>query len=58
MRVLIASDKFKGSATGAEVAASLGDGIRSVIPDADIEAVPVADGGEGTVEAAIASGFE
>ena len=58
MRVLIASDKFKGSATGAEVATSLGDGIRSVIPDADVEAVPVADGGEGTVEAAIASGFE
>ncbi|KJL47834.1 Glycerate 2-kinase [Microbacterium hydrocarbonoxydans] len=58
MRVVIASDKFKGSATGAEVAASLGDGIRSVIPDALIETVPVADGGEGTVEAAIASGFE
>lgn len=58
MRVVIASDKFKGSATGAEVAAALGDGIRSVIPDALIEAVPVADGGEGTVDAAIASGFE
>ncbi|MFK4852707.1 glycerate kinase [Microbacterium sp. ZW T6_19] len=58
MRVLIASDKFKGSATGAEVAAALGDGIRSVTPDAEIETVPVADGGEGTVEAAIASGFE
>lgn len=58
MRVVIASDKFKGSATGAEVAAALADGIRSVIPDAEIEAVPVADGGEGTVDAAIASGFE
>lgn len=58
MRILIASDKFKGSVTGAEVAASLGDGIRSVIPDAVVEAVPVADGGEGTVDAAVASGFE
>ncbi|PRB11529.1 glycerate kinase [Microbacterium sp. MYb62] len=58
MRILIASDKFKGSATGAEVAESLGDGIRRVIPDAVIEAVPVADGGEGTVDAAVASGFE
>lgn len=58
MRILIASDKFKGSATGAEVAASLGDGIRRVIPDAVVEAVPVADGGEGTVDAAVASGFE
>ncbi|WP_181155946.1 glycerate kinase [Microbacterium sp. MYb72] len=58
MRILIASDKFKGSATGAEVAASLADGIRTLIPDAVVEAVPVADGGEGTVDAAIASGFD
>lgn len=58
MRILIASDKFKGSATGAEVAEALALGIREVIPDAEIEAVPVADGGEGTVEAALASGFE
>ncbi|GAT71698.1 glycerate kinase [Microbacterium hydrocarbonoxydans] len=58
MRILIASDKFKGSATGSEVAAALADGIREVIPDAVIEAVPVADGGEGTVDAALAAGFE
>ncbi|MBO0980819.1 glycerate kinase [Microbacterium sp. SD291] len=58
MRILIASDKFKGSATGAEVAAALGEGIREIIPDAVIEAVPVADGGEGTVDAALAIGFE
>lgn len=58
MRILIASDKFKGSVTGAEVAASLAEGIRRVIPDALVEAVPVADGGEGTVDAAVASGFE
>ncbi|WP_223622760.1 glycerate kinase [Microbacterium sp. EST19A] len=58
MRILIASDKFKGSATGAEVAEALALGIRGVIPDAEIEAVPVADGGEGTVEAALASGFD
>lgn len=58
MRILIASDKFKGSATGSEVAAALALGIRETLPDAEIEAVPVADGGEGTVDAAIASGFE
>ncbi|UJP09794.1 glycerate kinase [Microbacterium sp. KUDC0406] len=57
MRILIASDKFKGSATGAEVAAALRDGIRSVREDAVIEQVPVADGGEGTVDAALAAGF-
>lgn len=58
MRIVIASDKFKGSATGAEVAEALALGIREVIPDAEIESVPVADGGEGTVEAALASGFD
>ncbi|WP_336644558.1 glycerate kinase [Microbacterium sp. USHLN186] len=57
MRILIASDKFKGSATGSEVAAALADGIREIIPDAVVDAAPVADGGEGTVEAAVASGF-
>lgn len=58
MRIVIASDKFKDSATGAEVAEALALGIRGVIPDAEIEAVPVADGGEGTVEAVLAIGFD
>lgn len=57
MRILIASDKFKGSATGSEVAAALADGIREIIPDAVVNAAPIADGGEGTVDAAVASGF-
>lgn len=57
MRILIASDKFKGSATGSEVAAALADGIREITPDAVVDAAPVADGGEGTVDAAVASGF-
>ncbi|PKI91552.1 glycerate kinase [Actinomycetales bacterium SN12] len=57
MRILIASDKFKGSATGSEVAAALADGIREISPDAVVDAAPVADGGEGTVDAAVASGF-
>lgn len=57
MRILIASDKFKGSATGSEVATALADGIREIIPDAVVDAAPVADGGEGTVDAAVASGF-
>jgi glycerate kinase len=58
MRILIASDKFKGSATGGEVAEALARGIRSVIPDAAVDAAPVADGGEGTVDAVVACGFE
>lgn len=54
--VLIAADKFKGSLTAAEVAASVTAGIRRV-SDPDVRAVPVADGGDGTVAAAIEAGF-
>ncbi|KJL36902.1 glycerate kinase [Microbacterium azadirachtae] len=58
MRILIASDKFKGSATGPAVAAALAEGISQAAPGTVIDAVPVADGGEGTVDAALAAGFE
>jgi glycerate 2-kinase len=51
MRILIAPDKFKGSLTAAEVAENLAIGLRDVLPDAIIKALPVADGGEGTVAA-------
>lgn len=56
-RVLIAADKFKGSLTAAEVAAHVGAGIRRARPHALVAAMPVADGGEGTVDAAVAGGF-
>lgn len=56
-RILIASDKFKGSLTAAEVAAAVGTGVRRARPDATVEAVPVADGGDGTLAAAEAAGF-
>ncbi|MBB5918859.1 glycerate kinase [Nocardia transvalensis] len=57
-RIVLAPDKFKGSLTAAEVAEALAAGIRRVWPDADIRRVPVADGGEGTVEAAVSAGFD
>ncbi|MEH0108660.1 glycerate kinase [Tersicoccus sp. MR15.9] len=57
LRVVVASDKFKGSATAAEVGDALAAGIRSVRADAVVDVVPVADGGEGTLDAALASGF-
>ncbi|WP_149563447.1 glycerate kinase [Streptomyces cacaoi] len=57
-RVLIAADKFKGSLTAVEVAEHVTAGIRKVRPEAEIEALPVADGGDGTVAAAVANGFE
>ncbi|HVK27355.1 MAG TPA: glycerate kinase [Nocardioides sp.] len=57
-RILVASDKFKGSLTAAEVAAAVGTGVRRALPDAAVEASPVADGGDGTLAAAEAAGFE
>ncbi|MFD3454648.1 glycerate kinase [Streptomyces sp. NPDC058691] len=57
-RVLIAADKFKGSLTAVEVAERIGAGLRRAAPDVVIESVPVADGGDGTVDAAVAAGFE
>jgi glycerate 2-kinase len=50
MRVLVAPDKFKGSLSAKQVAENIALGIRDVIPDAQIEIAPVADGGEGTAE--------
>ncbi|PXX57574.1 glycerate kinase [Nocardia tenerifensis] len=57
-RVLIAPDKFKGSLTAAQVGAAVAAGIRQVLPHASTVVVPVADGGDGTVAAALAAGFE
>ncbi len=57
-RVLVAADKFKGSLTAVEVAERVIAGLRRVRPDLRAEALPVADGGDGTVEAAVAAGFE
>lgn len=56
-RVLIAADKFKGSLTAVQVAEHVAAGLRSVVPGLDIVALPVADGGDGTVAAAVAAGF-
>ncbi|MFE9772034.1 glycerate kinase [Streptomyces sp. NPDC005931] len=56
-RVLVAADKFKGSLTAVEVAERVTAGLRRVVPDASVEALPVADGGDGTVAAAVAAGF-
>ncbi|NJP70692.1 glycerate kinase [Streptomyces sp. C1-2] len=56
-RVLVAADKFKGSLTAAEVAERVATGLRRVVPDLEVESLPVADGGDGTVAAAVAAGF-
>ena len=51
MNVVIAIDSFKGSMTSLEAGESASAGIRRIYPDADIAIRPLADGGEGTVEA-------
>ncbi|WP_040871097.1 glycerate kinase [Nocardia exalbida] len=56
-RVILAPDKFKGSLAAPEVAAALAAGLRRSAPDAEIRQVPVADGGDGTVEAFVAAGW-
>ena len=50
MRILIAPDKFKGSLSAREAADNIAAGLREVLPDAKIDIVPMADGGEGTAE--------
>ena len=51
VRILIAPDKFKGALNAREVAQNIAKGLLDVLPDAQIEVVPMADGGEGTAEA-------
>ena len=53
MKIVIASDSFKGSLSSIEVAQAATRGIKSVYPDCEVIAVNVADGGEGTVEAVV-----
>jgi len=57
MRVVIAPDKFKGSATAAQAATALAAGLRAARPDLELIELPVADGGDGTVAAAAAAGY-
>jgi glycerate kinase len=56
VRVLIAPDSFKGSLTSVAVARALAEGWRRARPDDDLHLVPLADGGEGTLDALLAAG--
>ncbi|WP_457973006.1 glycerate kinase [Arthrobacter sp. D1-17] len=59
LRILIAPDKFKGCLTAADVAGALRAGIASgaVGPKPQVTLLPLADGGDGSVEAALSAGF-
>ena len=56
-RVVLAPDKFKGCLPAAEVAAAVARGVRGARPGAETMLVPVADGGDGTVAAAVSAGW-
>ncbi|MFS2112804.1 glycerate kinase [Herbaspirillum frisingense] len=54
--VVIAPDSFKGSLSAEDVAAAIGAGIQAALPDAQIRLCPIADGGEGTLDALMHAG--
>jgi glycerate kinase len=68
MRIVIAPDKFKGSLGATEVATAIAAGLRAGLagaerpgaerPGTELVTIPVADGGDGTVNAAVTAGFE
>ncbi len=55
MKVVIASDKFKGSLSSEQVAAAIEEGILAAMPDCEIDKLHVADGGDGTAASIVES---
>lgn len=55
MRVVIAPDSFKGSLSAQAAAEAMARGVETVFPDAELRLVPIADGGEGTVDALVSA---
>ena len=53
MKIVIAIDSFKGSLSSVEAGNAAAEGIKRVLPDPEIIVSPVADGGEGTVDALV-----
>ena len=53
MKIVIAPDSFKGSLTALQAAEAIEAGLHRVFPDAAIEKIPMADGGEGTVQSLV-----
>lgn len=53
MRIVVAPDSYKGSLSAVSVASAMARGILQVFPEAEVVQVPIADGGEGTVEALV-----
>lgn len=56
--IVVAPDKFKGTLSGAEVAAIVAGSLRAARPDENVVELPLADGGQGSVDLAVRAGFE
>src|ERR1700737_739828 len=55
LKVIVAPNSFKGSLSASEAADAIARGVREALPDAEVVEIPVADGGEGTVEALVSA---
>ncbi len=55
VRIVLAPNAFKGSLSALEAASAMADGVQRVYPDAELVSVPIADGGDGTVDALVAA---
>src|ERR1700693_677871 len=55
MKIIVATNFFKGSLSATQAANAISRGVREVFPDAEVVEIPVADGGDGTVEALVAA---
>ncbi len=55
MKIVVAPDSYKGSLSSVEAAHSIAQGVLAVFPQAEVVQIPVADGGEGTLEALLAA---
>jgi glycerate kinase len=55
VKIVVAPNAFKGSLTASQAASAIARGVKEAMPDAEVVEVPVADGGDGTVEALVAA---
>src|SRR5437667_10334133 len=53
MRIIVAPQALKGSLTATEGGRAIAKGVQAVYPEAEVEIIPMADGGEGTVQALV-----
>ena len=55
LKIIIAPDSFKGTLSAADAAGAIAAGIRQILPDAILQLMPLADGGEGTLDAILSA---